>query len=263
MTLVIYHKNCNDGFCAAWLLHKIYPTATFHPSNYGDPVPDCTGQDVIIADFSYPRDTMLAICKVAKSVKVYDHHKTAQEALSGLVAPEHNLTIVFNMDKSGARLVADAYGEWLVDYTEDRDLWRWALPHSREINAGLSSYPMTFETWDGLSRDELLTDGAAILRYEATVISKHVTQARRVTIGEYTVPIVNATVLFSDIAGQLAISWPFAVAWFLRSDGKYQYSLRSAPDGVDVSEIAKTFGGGGHKHAAGFEQTQRLHDRNV
>jgi phosphoesterase RecJ-like protein len=29
-------------------------------------------------------------------------------------------------------------------------------------------------------------------------------------------------------------------------------SLRSHPDGVDVSEIARTFGGGGHKRAAGF-----------
>lgn len=30
------------------------------------------------------------------------------------------------------------------------------------------------------------------------------------------------------------------------------YSLRSREGGVDVSEIAKQFGGGGHKHAAGF-----------
>jgi bifunctional oligoribonuclease and PAP phosphatase NrnA len=29
-------------------------------------------------------------------------------------------------------------------------------------------------------------------------------------------------------------------------------SLRSHPDGVDVSAIARSFGGGGHKRAAGF-----------
>jgi phosphoesterase RecJ-like protein len=28
--------------------------------------------------------------------------------------------------------------------------------------------------------------------------------------------------------------------------------LRSHPDGVDVSAIARSFGGGGHKRAAGF-----------
>src|SRR4029077_2948081 len=44
-------------------------------------------------------------------------------------------------------------------------------------------------------------------------------------------------------------------------------SLRSHPDGVDVSAIARSFGGGGHKRAAGFstdlemdEITQRIVD---
>ncbi|HQI19687.1 MAG TPA: RDD family protein, partial [Leptospiraceae bacterium] len=31
---------------------------------------------------------------------------------------------------------------WLVDYTEDRDLWRWSLPRSREITTGLRSHPL-------------------------------------------------------------------------------------------------------------------------
>jgi bifunctional oligoribonuclease and PAP phosphatase NrnA len=47
-------------------------------------------------------------------------------------------------------------------------------------------------------------------------------------------------------------------------------SLRSHPDGVDVSEIARSFGGGGHKRAAGFstdlpmdEITRRIVDAFV
>jgi nanoRNase/pAp phosphatase (c-di-AMP/oligoRNAs hydrolase) len=32
-----------------------------------------------------------------------------------------------------------------------------------------------------------------------------------------------------------------------------KYSLRSVEGGVDVSEVAALFGGGGHKHAAGFK----------
>jgi len=31
------------------------------------------------------------------------------------------------------------------------------------------------------------------------------------------------------------------------------FSLRSQEGGIDVSEIAIKFGGGGHKHAAGFK----------
>jgi len=44
---------------------------------------------------------------------------------------------------------------------------------------------------------------------------------------------------------------PFAVGWFQRCDGMFQYSLRSRGE-VDVSEVAKRFGGGGHVKAAGF-----------
>ena len=43
-----------------------------------------------------------------------------------------------------------------------------------------------------------------------------------------------------------------ALLWFERGDGITQFSLRG--DGsVDVSAIAKSFGGGGHHNAAGFQ----------
>ena len=35
------------------------------------------------------------------------------------------------------------------------------------------------------------------------------------------------------------------------TDGRV-FSLRSTEEGLDVSEIAKQYGGGGHKHASGF-----------
>ena len=36
------------------------------------------------------------------------------------------------------------------------------------------------------------------------------------------------------------------------------FGLRSAPDGLDVAEIAEKFGGGGHKHAAGFRISEAV-----
>lgn len=33
---VIYHAGCTDGFCAAWLFHKVFPCAEFVPAQYGD-----------------------------------------------------------------------------------------------------------------------------------------------------------------------------------------------------------------------------------
>jgi hypothetical protein len=270
--LVIYHKHCWDGFCAAWLFHLVWPQAEFMPAQYGDAPPDCTGKAVYIADFSYPRDVLWNINVQADSLVVLDHHQSAEKDLAGfdVECASNNAgvpTIVFDLSKSGAHLTLDylqahAYLQpevwpWLMQYTEDRDLWRWALPKSREVNAAIRSYPLDFALWDELAQMDplgiLVQEGAAILRREEQIIADHVAHAYEVQAAGFPqVPMVNATTLFSDIAGALCKGRPFAVCYFDREDGKRQYSLRSDENGMDVSEVAKAWRGGGHKHAAGF-----------
>lgn len=256
--IIIYHANCNDGFCAAWLLHRCFPDATYIPAHYGQEPPDVTGEDVIIADFSYKRDVLERMKTKANSLKVYDHHKTAEVDLKDLDY------CLFDMSRSGAKIISDVFGivSWLVPYVQDRDLWTWALPNSREINAGLASYPLTFEDWDSVERAgsaRLILEGNTINRYEKKLIDLAVHNAREYVLSGAIVLGVNSTVLFSDIASELAKGKPFGFAWFRRKDGKYQYSLRSEPNGEDVSLIAKCYGGGGHKHAAGFESDIMVH----
>ena len=36
-------------------------------------------------------------------------------------------------------------------YLEDRDLWRWKLPASRQVSAAIASYPFDFEVWNHLA----------------------------------------------------------------------------------------------------------------
>jgi uncharacterized protein len=277
MDLVIYHANCPDGFCAAWLAHWAFPDAEFVPAHYGDEPPDVAGKRVLIADFSYKRPVMLDLLGRAGHVTVLDHHRTAEAELAGIGSegpPRKAETIVFDMDKSGGRLtwewmvreaahhtigLAESYADnppWLVDYTEDRDLWRWALPESRAVNAALSSYPRDFATWDRLAargHGPLIDEGRAILRYQETVVAQHVANAVEIDLAGHRVLAVNATTLFSEIAGTLAEDRPFGVAYFDRADGRRQFSLRSRDGGIDVSEVARRFGGGGHMQAAGFE----------
>ena len=271
--IVIYHANCWDGFCAAWVALQALGEIEAIPAHYGTPPPDVSGREVYILDFSYPRDTMRAIVSAASRVIVIDHHKTAEAELAGLdeeLAPD--LVIVFDQTRSGGRLTWDYFVEmgrcphsppWVVDYTEDRDLWRHALPNSMEVNAALRSYPLDFNLWTrqfaGLGPPPvgLIAEGEAIRRREQQIVSDHVRHAREVVIAGIQVPAVNATVLFSEIAGELAKGRPFGACYFDRADGKRQWSLRSDANGLDVSEIARQFGGGGHKHAAGFEEDAR------
>lgn len=276
--LVVFHQDCPDGFGAAWLAYLAYArlgragTVDFHPAAHGSVPPDCTGKRVLIVDFSYPRPLLLAMALQAESVTVLDHHQTAQTALVGFAAECAGLgtraEVVFDMTKSGMRLTWDyLHGlgalplkdrPWLVDYVEDRDLWRWALPQSREINAALAAYPRDFSTWDALANRptrELALEGESIVRRERQIVAEHVARAYEADLDGHMVLCVNGTTLFSDIAGQLAQGRPFGVCWFVHGNGQRQYSLRSTEDGIDVATLAERHGGGGHPHAAGFRSS--------
>ena len=66
----------------------------------------------------------------------------------------------------------------LIGYVQDRDLWRFELPNSREISAALGSYPMDFEVWKSLDVDDLAREGTAILRFRTQTVESIVGFAR-------------------------------------------------------------------------------------
>jgi uncharacterized protein len=256
--LVIYHGACRDGFCAAWCVWRREPNAEFVPAQYGQPCPDVEGRDVVIVDFSYSLEVMNQIASLAKTLLVLDHHQTAEAALKTFAAPNANVT--FDMQRSGAGLAWDHYfpgkpRPWIVDYVEDRDLWRHKLPNGPAVNAFLGTLRYDFEAWYVASHrdlDEVATLGEVVedkIRHYVTEVAKN---ARRVTFEGFEVPLVNAPqVDISELVGFLSAGEKFAMGWWQRSDGQFSYSLRSRGD-FDVSELAKRHGGGGHKNAAGF-----------
>ena len=180
---------------------------------------------------------------------VLDHHITAEKALAGLPYA------YFDMKKSGAVLAwewaHDHPVPWLLDYIQDKDLWTWALPMSREINAAVASHPFDFHLWSSFKQKELEQEGRAILRYEHELVNKLAGQAVLVEFQGETVPSVQSAILTSQIGERLSAEAPFCIIWHDR-DGRRYYSMRSRDDGTDVGAIAASFGGGGHTHAAGF-----------
>lgn len=56
----------------------------------------------------------------------------------------------------------------------------------------------------------------------------------------------------SDAGNRMAEGELFSASYFDTPEGR-KFSLRSKEGGMDVSEIAKRFGGGGHARAAGFQ----------
>jgi len=260
--LCIYHGNCADGFGAAWVVRKSlcgYEDVDFFAGFYGKEPPDVTEREVIMVDFSYKRPVLLEMAKKAKHILILDHHKTAQ---ADLVDLPDNVTCIFDMERSGAMIAWNYFfpntePPKLIKHIQDRDLWLFKLEGTREIQATVFSYPYDFEIWDGLMKtdsDTLIVEGLAIERKHHKDIAELVgVSKRRMTIGGYDVPVANLPYTLSSDAGHLmGKGEPFAACYMDDPTGR-TFSLRSAEDGIDVSEIAKKFGGGGHKHAAGFK----------
>lgn len=264
--LVIYHSGCPDGTCAAAVaILALGEDTECVPALYGDDPPDVEGRAVYVVDFSYPRAVLEDMAERAASLTVLDHHKTAAADLEGFPGA------VFDMERSGAGLVWDtltnAPRPWLVDYVEDRDLWRYALPDSRAVAAWISTLPLN-EPRDWVSLLGQMTlpahvveGGLAILEAQANWCAQVAATAERGAIAGHDVPVVNAPhPLGANVLEVLYQGEPFAARWQRGEDGFYRYSLASARgEGLDVSEIARQFGGGGHRHAAGFTADRLVH----
>jgi uncharacterized protein len=264
--IVIYHGNCQDGFTAAWAIWKKFPDWEFYPGKYQESPPDVTGRDVFFVDFSYKRPVILEMAAKANSITILDHHASAEKDLVDL--PE-NVFVLFDMNRSGSRITWEFFhnGEMipvLVKRVEDRDLWRFHYPDTKAISSALFAEEYNFETWniwaDKLEKDVqwAVDSGEAILRKQAKDINELLQNKFRMTLGGTEVWVANLPyTLCSDAGHILAQDEPFGATFYL--DGKSAiFSLRSTEDGIDVSEIAKLYGGGGHKHAAGFKVPYRF-----
>ncbi len=271
--ICIHHAPCADGFTAAWAIRSRWPDIEFHPGVYGEAPPDVRDKNVLIVDFSYKRPVLVEMGKTARSITVLDHHKSAQADLEGFPnigfgdPGDGNIQTYFNMDKSGARLAweyaqPNREAPMLVKYVEDRDLWKFTIPGTREVAAEIFSHPYDFAEWDALAAKLETDDGRrSVIEAGEAIERKHhkdcaellAISTREMLIGGFRVPVANIPyTMSSDAANTLAEGHPFGACYYDNSDGKRVFSLRSKPEGEDVSLVAVGYGGGGHARAAGF-----------
>lgn len=259
--LIIYHGACPDGIASALAASMALPGCEMFAGKHGRDPPNVIGRDVLMFDFSYPREITKKLAKEAASIQIIDHHKSAMEDLGDL---EY---CTFDMERSGAQMAWDFFfpkqeRPALFDYIGDADLWRFAIEGTKEISCvseQLSLEHDSLDAWrsfmDRVEKDpeEVILSGKQILTWKSAKINTIVAHAGRTELCGYTVPCCNATMWKSEIAHRLNEDSLFSIVWSMDKRGKIAWSLRSRRDGgIDVSVIAKKFGGGGHKHAASF-----------
>ena len=285
--LVLYHANCADGFGAAFAFWELNPyndskSVLYHPINYGEDIhhsiieDDRAKYDLWIVDFSLPLDQLRILADVYNQVTVIDHHLTFINAIEEYQGTEfpHNLNLIWDTNRSGAMLTWDYLIQLfyspsrqkpkLLEYIQDRDLWQFKLPGSKEVNAVIAATPKNFHDYNDLRRqiayseETVIASGKLLLAQHEKIVDDIVQASRSLeiygTAGEsYRGRLANCTGHFaSDVGNKLAeLSGTFGGTWCEGHDGTVKFSLRSIGD-YNVEAIAKQYGGGGHKNAAGF-----------
>lgn len=283
--VTIYHDADPDGIFSAGIGLMANLNAECIGYNYGDDFPAiierCHGKSVLIVDVS-PKNwqDMHRLCGVAKSVFWIDHHPTALAAMKENGVEEiSNFDYEFEHGKWGAckrvwqHIVPDA--EWyplpalvkciaMYDAFRDYGTFYWDR----------YAYPMRFVTGQFKDPENAMhfiekcndrqffetqaEQGRTIAQYvegenAALVQNKKLCYPSTFRDGtrEYRILLINRP-LHSDMFKSLDLSeYDFCVGFQNSADG-WRVSLRGAGKEINLGSIAKVFGGGGHKDAAGF-----------
>ncbi|QDF28951.1 DHHA1 domain-containing protein [Halarcobacter anaerophilus] len=284
MEIIVYHKNCMDGLASAFIAKDaLLKKAIAHeediltvPLQYGDE--DKFFEDlaalieqrekklnVYFVDFSFKRDNMTKLLNISsiEKVTVIDHHKTAFSELCDLNYDFKNFEFIYDESKSGAGLCYDYFesnlNKKMFAYIEDRDLWNWKLLNSKEINAYLQTFIEpndidSFNTeYENFDYNYSLDIGKALIKKQEQQVKSKTKKVNTIKIQHVEFNYVNATENISEIGNEICNKYQTpALVFFVNDKKEYVCSLRSLDNLADVSEVAKSFGGGGHRNAAGF-----------
>jgi oligoribonuclease NrnB/cAMP/cGMP phosphodiesterase (DHH superfamily) len=280
-----YHADA-DGRCAGfWVYLNVRITDDYQPElieiNYGKPFPFDKigeGEQVYIVDYSIEPDEMLCLLEITKDVTWIDHHKTAIEKYAdfpyeirgvrydGIAGCMLTYCYIHHMTDRGVGDIKPfdmSMTEDAPKFTKliaDGDVWKFEYGNdTRHFITAFNAYNFKPEStlWDRfftfpdeMACGSLIQEGITMTTYRdgwaeeycrtkgfETVIDGH--RAFALNLGN-----CNSE-YFKSVSGY-DILIPFCF------DGK-KWTVSLYSQTVDVSEIAKKHGGGGHKGASGFQ----------
>jgi oligoribonuclease NrnB/cAMP/cGMP phosphodiesterase (DHH superfamily) len=270
-TVVLYHANCSDGFGSAfivWKYSECNDNVIYIPMYYLKPttvlttlLEKVTDKNVIMLDYSCRMTELLKIIIASKSFIILDHHKTAEKDLQYLPG---NLKR-FNMNKSGVGMTWEYFfGANLplfFEYIQDRDLWTKKYSETEDLATYLAETEHNFMLWNNAYDNviDCIETGKKWNITKNNMIKKHMDSIEFVLHkidGNYHIfAYVNCPDFQSDTGDTILEKCNFiscAVMWGINVKMNLTfYSLRSSDNKLDVSIIAKQFGGGGHRNASG------------
>jgi len=262
-TVVLYHNGCTDGFSGAWAARKVFGKKADYigVKHHEAPPLGLDDKDVYIIDFSYPENETKKLLEITKSLVQLDHHVTVKEITESI--PDH----LYALDHSGATLAWQYFfpkeeTPTFLKYVEDIDLWKFKMPRAEDFLSFADTISFDFDKFDTIvadfenekKRSAYLDRGKNLREYQDKLMSDIIENGEEAIFDGYSALVVNSPILRSQLGNEIVKKgYDIGVVW---SDTRdiVRVSLRSDANGeVNVGEIAKKYGGGGHKSSAGIE----------
>lgn len=259
---------------------------------YGEDPPDIRDSNIYIVDFCYDKENIMKLLQNNKTLSVLDHHESAANIYGGygihtVNAAGKTAMIHLQLELSGCQLVlnfikqcfkAEAcedsqYDKCINDRLDtvvrhigQRDRWIFESDDTMIYYEMLKAIKFDdFETYYKILFEE--TEEEFNKRFEVAKnyydIKENLAQKFSNLFslinfcGYKDIPIVNVPSDFNSRVGEILYKrgFPFAIMFCLNNKKVY-FSLRSDKESnVNVEEICKKYGGGGHINAAGFVTT--------
>jgi uncharacterized protein len=264
-----YHSDL-DGWCSGAIIKMIHPQCEMIEITYGQSIDGIvfeSGETIFVVDFSFPNDIMQMFNEKHDLVWI-DHHKTAIEAIENPGEIEGLRTIgLAGCELTWAYLhPAEKYPE-IVRLLGRYDVWDKSVPEAWPFQlAAQLNLPDPKEEmfgWENmLTSDNVeawIKIGEKLKEYQDKQNSHYAKwQSYEVEFEGLRFVVMNrmrGSGLFDSVYDESKHDGMLA---YMFTGEVWSYSLYGTKEDVDLSEIAKKYGGGGHKNACGFQSDIKL-----
>ena len=302
--IVIYHDHCSDGLACKWIILPFCkPKTKFIGVCTGMiekiDINDFKDKTVIFADLIPTFKQFNILKQICSFLTIIDHHlgslsvfdKYTKNNINNNInntikVISHKYSIRIDTKLSACQMAWDYFNiniprPWTIDYIGDRDLYRFELENSKEIN--IAMYKMNLINIEGLNKminykkinmDNLIKKGKEYLKEEHDICEKAIINAQhlllRVVNKTYNVWSVNTEPHMRSSVGNYLCSVPFknnqypdfVIVWRKNNEAtEYWISLRGIGK-VNLDIVANKLEENGHGHfdAAGCTLTNDEYD---
>lgn len=274
----IYHSKDFDGVCSGAIMKLRFPEIELIGYDYGQPFTweKVHGHEVIMADVSLPMKDMDRLADAARELMWIDHHASAIKDFEEN-RPAAHIQAVLDSKYSACELCwryffPEKEIPLIVEYLGRYD--RWDKSDTEFFNSVLMPFQYGMRSEYSLDPNEFpsnnftqsLTDkvevkriteiGRSILKYQAKQDAMVAAQRSfEGTVNGLPAIFCNGVPHNSQSFHSVYDPGRHKLMVAFHYDGKqFNISLYSTHDDVDCGAIAKLYGGGGHKGAAGFKR---------